>query len=112
MSHAQDAHNPGVCYVRAYAKVNLTLDVSGRRADGYHELSTVMQTVDLCDTICLTGRMEKGVQIRCNWPQLSNAKNLAVRAAQLVLRRLRIERGVLLELHKGIPMAAGLGGGS
>jgi 4-diphosphocytidyl-2-C-methyl-D-erythritol kinase len=112
MSHAQDAHNPGVCSVRAYAKVNLTLDVLGRRADGYHELTTVMQTVDLCDTICLTERMEKGVHIRCNWPELNNAKNLAVCAAQLVLRRLRIERGVLLELHKGIPMAAGLGGGS
>lgn len=112
MSHAQYAQNPGVCYVRAYAKINLTLDVSGRRADGYHELATVMQTVDLYDTICLTERMEEGVHIRCTRPELSNAHNLAARAARLVLRRLPSARGVLLELHKGIPVAAGLGGGS
>ena len=112
MSHARYAQSPGVCFVRAYAKINLTLDVSGRRADGYHELATVMQTVDLYDTICLTESMDEGVQIRCSWPELSNAENLAVGAAQLVLRRLQIRRGVLLELHKGIPMAAGLGGGS
>jgi len=112
MSHAQYAQSPGVCFVRAYAKINLTLDVSGRRTDGYHELATVMQTVDLYDTICLTESMDEGVQIRCSWPELSSAENLAVGAAQLVLRRLQIRRGVLLELHKGIPMAAGLGGGS
>src|SRR5579883_3086319 len=112
MSHAQYAQSPGVCFVRAYAKINLTLDVSGRRADGYHELVTVMQTVDLYDTICLAESVDEGVHIRCSWPELSNAENLAVSAAQLVLRRLQIRRGVLLELHKGIPIAAGLGGGS
>ncbi len=112
MSHAQYAQSPGVCFVRAYAKINLTLDVSGRRADGYHELATVMQTVDLYDTICLAESEDEGVHIRCAWPELSNAENLSVRAAQLVLRRLQIRRGVLLELHKGIPIAAGLGGGS
>ena len=55
MSHAQRAQTSGdVCFVRAYAKINLTLDVLGKRNDGYHELATVMQTVDLHDTICLS----------------------------------------------------------
>jgi 4-diphosphocytidyl-2-C-methyl-D-erythritol kinase len=112
MSHAQNTQPPGVCFVRAYAKVNLALDVSGRRADGYHELATVMQTVDLCDTLCLTQSMTEGVQISCSQPALSTMHNLAARAALLVLHRLQIRRGVVLELHKGIPVAAGLGGGS
>lgn len=112
MSHAQDAQTSGVCFVRAYAKVNLTLDVSGRRADGYHELTTVMQTVDLCDTLCLRESGTEGVQIVCSQPALSTVHNLAVRAAQLVLHRLQIRRGVVIELDKRIPVAAGLGGGS
>jgi 4-diphosphocytidyl-2-C-methyl-D-erythritol kinase len=112
MSHAQHAQNPGICFTRAYAKINLTLDVLGRRADGYHELATVMQTVDLYDTICLTETADEQVHISCDRPELSNAENLAARAAQLVRQRLAIRQGVLLELHKRIPMAAGLGGGS
>ena len=53
MSHAQSAQlSSTVCFIRAYAKINLTLDVLGRRTDGYHELATIMQTVDLYDTIC------------------------------------------------------------
>ena len=55
MSHARRVQSFGsVCFAQAYAKINLTLDVLGRRADGYHELMTVMQTVDLHDTLCLT----------------------------------------------------------
>jgi 4-diphosphocytidyl-2-C-methyl-D-erythritol kinase len=88
------------------------LDVLGRRADGYHELVTLMQTIDLHDTICLVETTDDSVHIRCNTPGLDNAENLAVRAAQLVRQRLNIRRGLLLELHKSIPMAAGLGGGS
>lgn len=112
MSHAQHAQNPGICFIRAYAKINLTLDVLGRRADGYHELATVMQTVDLYDTICLTESADESIHIHCDHPELSNAENLAVRAAQLVRQRLSLMQGVVLELHKRIPMAAGLGGGS
>jgi 4-diphosphocytidyl-2-C-methyl-D-erythritol kinase len=112
MSHAQHAQNSGICFTRAYAKINLTLDVLGRRADGYHELVTVMQAVDLYDTICLAESPDEDVHIRCDRPELSNTENLAVRAAQLVRQRLDIKRGIVLELHKRIPMAAGLGGGS
>lgn len=112
MSHAQYAQNPGMCFTRAYAKINLTLDIAGRRADGYHELATVMQTVDLYDTICLTESTDEQVRLHCDRPELSNAENLIVRAAQLVRQRLDIRRGLVLELRKCVPMAAGLGGGS
>jgi 4-diphosphocytidyl-2-C-methyl-D-erythritol kinase len=113
MSHAQRAQTSGdVCFVRAYAKINLTLDVLGYRADGYHDLATVMQTVDLYDTICLSATEDNRVQLVCTKPELSNDDNLAARAAHLVRQRLAIRQGVLIELHKRIPMAAGLGGGS
>ena len=113
MSHAQRAQIAGdVWYVRAYAKINLTLDVIGRRADGYHELVTVMQTVDLHDTLCLTHTGDDRVEIVCTRAELSNEENLAAQAARLLRERLAISRGVLIELRKRIPVAAGLGGGS
>ncbi|HEU5381265.1 MAG TPA: 4-(cytidine 5'-diphospho)-2-C-methyl-D-erythritol kinase [Ktedonobacteraceae bacterium] len=112
MSHAQRAQNPGVCFVRAYAKINLTLDVLERRADGYHALATVMQTVDLYDTLCLTESTDDVVDLHCDQRELSNTQNLAARAALLLRQRMQTRRGVLIELHKRIPVAAGLGGGS
>ncbi|MGZ3643342.1 MAG: 4-(cytidine 5'-diphospho)-2-C-methyl-D-erythritol kinase [Ktedonobacteraceae bacterium] len=113
MSHAQRAQTSGdVCFVRAYAKINLTLDVLGKRNDGYHDLATVMQTVDLHDTICLSTTNDNKVQIVCTIPELSNDNNLAVRAVHLVRQHINSRQGVLIELHKRIPMAAGLGGGS
>ena len=113
MSHAQRVQISGnVCFVRAYAKINLTLDVTGRRADGYHELATVMQTVDLHDTLCLTPGGDGRVEIDCTRPELSNEENLAAQAARLLRERFSISRGVRIELRKRIPVAAGLGGGS
>src|SRR5947209_14691440 len=74
---------PGnVCFVQSYAKINVTLDVLGRRSDGYHELASIMQTIDLYDTLCLTAIAEDEVRISCARAELSNADNLAVRAAQ------------------------------
>src|SRR5216684_4184101 len=79
MSYAQRAQTPGkMCFVQAYAKINLTLDVLGRRADGYHALATVMQTVDLHDTMCLTATDDQRVQMICSIPELSSDDNLAV----------------------------------
>lgn len=113
MGHAQRAQTPeNSCIVRAYAKINLTLDVLGRRDDGYHAVATVMQTIDLHDTICLSAADAGEVQIICTVPALSNSENLAVRAAHLLRQRLGLTRGVVIELHKRIPVAAGLGGGS
>src|SRR2546421_921450 len=113
MGHAQRVQTSGsVCFVRAYAKINLTLDVLGRRADGYHALATVMQTVDLHDTLCLTATDDNRVQVVCTRPELSNEDNLAARAAQLLRERFALQQGILIELYKRIPIAAGLGGGS
>lgn len=98
--------------VRSYAKINLTLDVLGKRADGYHELATIMQTVDLYDTICFVATDDDRVGISCNQPELCTEGNLVVRAAQAIRERLGLTQGVLIELHKRIPVAAGLGGGS
>ncbi len=113
MSHSrQELPLRAACFIRAYAKINLTLDVLERRADGYHALSTVMQTVDLFDTLCLSTLDEDEVQITCTRPELSSEENLAVRAARLLRERCGIRQGVSIELHKRIPVAAGLGGGS
>ena len=113
MSYAQQIHiSSCVCFVQAYAKINLTLDVLGRRTDSYHELATVMQTIDLHDTICLTATDDNRVQMICTTPQLSNDENLAARAAHLVRQRLASTQGVKIELYKRIPVSAGLGGGS
>jgi 4-diphosphocytidyl-2-C-methyl-D-erythritol kinase len=99
-------------FVQSYAKINLTLDVLRRRSDGYHELVTMMQTVDLNDTICLTASGDTNVRTICTRAELSNGDNLAARAAQAIRQRLSLTEGLDIELHKRIPVAAGLGGGS
>jgi 4-diphosphocytidyl-2-C-methyl-D-erythritol kinase len=101
-----------MCFVQAYAKINLTLDVLGRRPDGYHELRTLMQTIDLYDTLCLTTTDENCARVICTQPELNTVNNLAARAAEAVRQRLALSQGVVIELHKRIPLAAGLGGGS
>ena len=115
MSHAQRIVIPGNsngCFIRAYAKINLTLDVLGRRPDGYHDLATVMQAIDLYDTLCLTATRDTQVRLVCSVPELNNQQNLAARAVELVRQHQGLTQGVQIELHKRIPMAAGLGGGS
>jgi len=99
-------------FVRSHAKINLTLDVLGRRSDGYHELITIMQTVDLNDTICLTAAEDTSVRMICTRSELSNDDNLGAQAAQAIRQRLSLTQGLDIELHKRIPVAAGLGGGS
>jgi len=98
--------------VQSYAKINLTLDVLGRRPDGYCELATVMQTIDLYDTLRLTATDDEQVHVSCTQPELATADNLVVRAAQAIRERLSLTQGVAIELQKRVPVAAGLGGGS
>lgn len=93
-------------------KVNLLLNILGKRADGMHELETVMQPVNVCDTLEFT-RGGAGVQFTCNRADLPmDGGNLVVRAATNFLRLAGINEGVRLHLEKRIPVAAGLGGGS
>jgi 4-diphosphocytidyl-2-C-methyl-D-erythritol kinase len=93
-------------------KVNLLLNVLGRRADGFHELETVLQPLRLFDQLRFE-RAPRGIQLTCNVPGLpTDARNLVYRAAELFLEAARVKEGVRLELQKNIPLAAGLGGGS
>lgn len=103
--------------VFACAKINLTLDVFSKRADGYHSLASVMQTIALYDTLHLTRQPEPGIVFTCEAPESAaiptDATNLVVRAAQAALDAARdTEVGVRLHLVKCIPSQAGLGGGS
>lgn len=94
----------------AYAKINLTLDVGPLRMDGYHEICSVLQTVSLSDELVFT-RTTAGVSVTCDAPGVpAGADNLASRALERLVSRL--SGGVRLIIHKRIPVAAGLGGGS
>ncbi|MFI4879154.1 MAG: 4-(cytidine 5'-diphospho)-2-C-methyl-D-erythritol kinase [Steroidobacterales bacterium] len=96
----------------APAKLNLFLHVTGRRADGYHELQTLFQLVDLCDSIAITVR-EDGQIERPEGPAGVTAEaDLAVRAAQLLKKATGSPLGATLKIHKRIPIGGGLGGGS
>lgn len=98
--------------LHAYAKINLTLDVLGDRPDGYHDIETILHTVELHDTIILR---EDGTDItlRCTSPDVPEERqNIVHRAAHLLKETFQIPRGVEIELTKHIPVASGLGGGS
>jgi 4-diphosphocytidyl-2-C-methyl-D-erythritol kinase len=98
--------------LRAYAKVNLGLEVLGLRDDGYHELRTLFQTIDLHDEVVLRPR-PRGVVVRCDHPQVpTDGTNLAARAAEALRAHGRVAAGVEIEIRKRIPVGGGLGGGS
>ena len=99
--------------LRAYGKINLGLDVTGKRPDGYHEVRMVMQTVGLYDSIRLERRREPGIEIRTNIPFLpTGPDNLIYQAAKLLMEEFRIEEGLFINLYKKIPVSAGMAGGS
>lgn len=93
-------------------KVNLILNILGKRPDGFHELETVMHPVDLCDDLTFD-RVTRGFHFTCSDPSLpTDAGNLVHRAATLFFQKTEIRDGVRIHLEKKIPLAAGLGGGS
>jgi 4-diphosphocytidyl-2-C-methyl-D-erythritol kinase len=97
--------------LRTSAKVNLALEVLGKRGDGYHEIATVLQAVDLFDR--LTMEMADILSLHADDPELpTDDGNLVMRAARLLQKTAGIEKGARLRLQKRIPVAAGLGGGS
>ncbi len=97
---------------RSYAKINLTLDVLGRRENGYHDIEMIMQTVSLFDLI-LTDKTENGISVSTNLRYLpTNEKNIAYKAAAAFFERTGIKGGAKIMIHKNIPVAAGLAGGS
>ncbi len=93
-------------------KVNLLLNILGRRADGFHELETIIHPLKLYDRLSFA-REGQGIQLTCSNPILpTDSRNLVFRAASMLLERAGIKDGVRIHLEKNIPLAAGLGGGS
>ncbi len=101
------------CRIRAYGKINLGLDVIGKRPDGYHDVRMVMQTVQLYDQVVLSVREQPGVTMECNLPFLPvDGHNLVYRAVERMRQEYRIHAGVHIRLRKCIPVSAGMAGGS
>ena len=99
---------------KAYAKLNISLDVTERREDGYHDMLMVMQTVSLCDEVTVTFDGGDRVRARSNLRFIPNdERNLAVKAALCFLEETgHAGQGMLIEINKRIPVGAGMGGGS
>ncbi|OGF53189.1 MAG: 4-(cytidine 5'-diphospho)-2-C-methyl-D-erythritol kinase [Candidatus Fraserbacteria bacterium RBG_16_55_9] len=99
--------------IRAYAKINLGLRVTGRRPDGYHEIDTIFQSIDLADELVLERRSDGQVMLTME-PDLGipMEQNLVFQAVHLLQDPLQMELGVHIHLIKRIPVGAGLGGGS
>lgn len=96
--------------IKANAKVNLSLDVTGKRPDGYHTLESVFQSVSLCDV--LTVELSQKITVTCSDNSVNGEDNLCFKAAELFFDAADIKGGAEIFIEKHIPMAGGLGGGS
>lgn len=103
-----------VLELSANAKINLHLEITGRRSDGYHTVDTVMQEISISDRISLTLLPKsEGIRLQCNVPSVPcDTRNIAYKAASKYLELSGVDCGVLIVLEKNIPHEAGLGGGS
>lgn len=99
--------------LRALAKINLALDVLGKREDGYHEVRMVMQTLNIFDKLNVRVTREPGIRIVTNLSYLPvNENNLVYKAARMMMEEFEILEGLSIDLYKYIPVAAGMAGGS
>jgi 4-diphosphocytidyl-2-C-methyl-D-erythritol kinase len=96
--------------VTAPAKLNLVLEILGKRNDGYHEIRSLIQTIGLCDILSF-GQSDV-VSLKCSEPALGMPDNLIIRAVELIKKTCDIKTGIEINLEKKIPLSAGLGGGS
>ena len=96
--------------LKANAKINLSLYIKGKREDGYHYIDTVMQSVNLFDTLKL--KKADKITLKCSKRELSGEDNLGYKAAELFFGETKISGGASIYIKKRIPEAAGLGGGS
>ena len=96
---------------KAYAKINLFLDITGKRSDGYHELDSVFESVSLYDEITLT-LTDEGISVVCDQEELSGEDNIVYKACELFFEEVEYSGGAYISINKNIPVAAGLGGGS
>lgn len=100
--------------INAYSKINLTLDITRKRSDGYHDISTIMQSIALCDEIELTKNKDCKIKISCTKRGIPvDERNSAYKAARALLDYCNItDMGVNIFINKAIPVEAGMGGGS
>lgn len=96
--------------MRAFAKINLFLNILGKREDQYHQVSTLLQSISLTDEITLAP--SHTIELSCDNPALQDGENLVLKAARLLKERHRVQGGASIALAKSIPIGAGLGGGS
>ncbi|MBP5198224.1 MAG: 4-(cytidine 5'-diphospho)-2-C-methyl-D-erythritol kinase [Lachnospiraceae bacterium] len=98
--------------LKAYAKINLSLDVTGRRPNGYHDVKMIMQSVGLFDTLTFT-KSREGINLKVDNSELSDSTdNLIYKAAKLLFDKFNLPGGIDISLEKNIPIAAGMAGGS
>jgi len=115
LAFAEDRLAPagGELTLPSFAKINLTLRVRGRRADGYHEIETVLQTVTLRDRLTFRALDSQDIELACDAPDIpADETNLVHRAAVALRERFRVRRGARVLIEKRIPAGGGLGGGS
>ncbi|MCR4777215.1 MAG: 4-(cytidine 5'-diphospho)-2-C-methyl-D-erythritol kinase [Lachnospiraceae bacterium] len=99
--------------LRAYGKINLSLDITGKREDGYHMVRMVMQTVDIYDKLYMEMTEEPDIKLTTNIPFVPcDSSNIVYKAVDLIRREYNIKEGVFIKLRKAIPVSAGMGGGS
>ena len=99
--------------LKAMAKINLGLDVLGKREDGYHEVRMIMQTIRMYDILDIRKTKRPGIVLTTNLPFIpTDSRNLVYKAAQMLMDEFHIEEGVSIQLDKHIPVAAGMAGGS
>ncbi len=96
--------------LKAYAKINIVLEVLQKRDDDYHDIASIIQVIDIYDTLSFISAPD--IELICNKPELNSSDNLIVQAAKLLQKVACCEKGVTIYLQKKIPVAAGLGGGS
>ena len=97
-------------FLKACAKLNLFLDITGKRGDGYHLIKSVMQSVDIFDFISVT--KSYGISVKCSISELDGESNLAYKAAKLFFEQTGINGGAEIYIEKRIPIQSGMAGGS
>lgn len=99
--------------LRALAKINLGLDILGKRADGYHEVRMIMQTIQMYDVLEIRKKEKPGISLSVNVPFVpTDERNLVYKAAEMLMDEFHIQEGISMKLDKFIPVAAGMAGGS
>lgn len=99
--------------LRAFAKINLGLDILRKREDGYHEVRMIMQTIQMYDVLEMRKVKKPGISLSVNYPYIpSDERNLVYKAAKLLMDEFQVKEGVEIRLEKFIPVAAGMAGGS